>query len=286
MAEYSIWMVECGNAVFTTDQAYNGFYQPGEPLLVPLCAIVAKGEGRVIMIDTGVDSDLPDTAAILKDRGYRNCRTAVHALERLGLAAGDVTDIILTHAHWDHIGAVHLFPNAQFYIQKEEFFTGLDYLAMPEKFAVLARCFNIGHFEELLKLMRQHRLTLLDGPCEHLFPGVHIRMARNGHTVAGQMAEIQAGEHSYLAVGDAALTGHNIMGVNGRYLPMSFKTASGCMQGMLETMDEINRFCDGDISRALIQHDCESWSRYPGTVDADGLHLAEIHLMLGERSRL
>jgi hypothetical protein len=51
-------------------------------------------------------------------------------------------------------------------------------------------------------------------------------------------------------------------------------------------MDEINRFCNGDISRALIQHDCESWDRYPCKINEDGFHLAEICLAKGEPSRL
>jgi glyoxylase-like metal-dependent hydrolase (beta-lactamase superfamily II) len=286
MAQYSVWMVECGNAVFSADQAYNGFHRAGEPLLIPLSAIVIKGEGRLVLIDTGVDPDLPETAAILRDRGYTGCRTAAYALEQLSFTARDVTDIILTHAHWDHIGAIHLFADAHFYIQKDEFFAGLEYLALPEKFSILARCFDIGHFEELLKLMRTHRLTLLDGPRPDLFPGIHIRLARDGHTAAGQMVEIETGTQSFLAVGDAALTAANVTGVDGRYLPMSFKTASGCARGMLRTMDDIHRFCNGDIKRVLIQHDCESWSRYPGKINTDGLHVAEIRLAPGETSRL
>ncbi len=286
MTRYSIWMVECGQAVFSADQAYNGFYLPGEPLLIPLAAIVVKGEGRVILIDTGIDPELPETAAILKDRNYRNCRSAVYALEQIGLGIDAVTDVVLTHAHWDHMGAVHLFPKARFFIQKQEFFTGLEYLALPEKFAVLARCFNAGHFVELVRCARDHRLTLLDGPCDNLFPGVHIRLAADGHTVAGQMVLIETGETSYLAVGDAALTGLNVTGVNGQYLPMTFKTASGNVRGMLETMDAIHRFCGGDLRRVLIQHDCETWSRYPGKVTAEGLHVAEVHLAPGEASRV
>jgi Zn-dependent hydrolases, including glyoxylases len=279
-------MVECGHGVFTTDQAYNGLYRPGEPLLVPISAIVAKGEGRVVMIDTGVDPEQPDNAAILKDRNYIQCHSAVYALEQLGFAAEDVTDIILTHAHWDHMGAVPLFPNARFYIQKDEFFAGLEYLAMPEAFSVLGRCFSIGHFEDVVRLIRTHRLTLLDGCCDNLLPGMHIRVARDGHTAAGQMILIDTGAKTYLAVGDAVLTGLNVTGVNGRYLPMTFKTSSGNARSMLETMAYINGFCEGDLSRVLIPHDCESWGRYPGRVNKDGLHLAEICLAPGETSRL
>ena len=32
----------------------------------------------------------------------------------------DVTTVFITHAHFDHMGGLDLFPNAMFYIQKRE----------------------------------------------------------------------------------------------------------------------------------------------------------------------
>lgn len=286
MTDYSIWMIECGNATFTADQAFGGFYRSGEPLVVPMSAIIIRGEGRVILFDTGVDPSLPETAAILKDRKYDPCFSVEFALQKLGLTAEDVTDVILSHTHWDHIGGVGLFRRARFYLQKREFFKGIEFLAVEEKFSILARCFSADHFISLLEAAKEHRLVLLDGPCDDLFPGIHIRTAEPGHTECAQMAIVETPGKSFVAVGDVALRAENIEGINGRYLPMTFKTSSGTPEGMLRAMDWLNRFCEGDVSRTLIGHDSESWSRYPGKMDEYGLHFAEVHLAQGQASML
>ena len=64
-----------------------------------------KGHGRVALIDTG-------------SFGQRNL-----ILERLkanGLAPTDVTDVLLTHSHWDHSINWVMFPNAKVYIDGGE----------------------------------------------------------------------------------------------------------------------------------------------------------------------
>lgn len=286
MADYSIWMVECGNAYFDADQAFGGFYRSGESLQVPLTAIVIKGEGRVILFDAGVDPTVEEMAAILKDRNYEHCHSPLYALDRLGLSAEDVTDVVISHMHWDHAGGVHLFPNARFYVQKREFFKGIEYLAGDQMFSVLARCFQTDHFIHLLSAAKEGRLVLLDGSCDNLVPGIHIRTVAPGHTECAQVAIIDTPKKTYVAVGDVVLRAENIQGINGKYLPMTFKTASGTPEGMLQAMAWLNRFCQGDVSRALIGHDCGSWDRYPCEVDGEGLHLAEVCLAAGEKTRL
>ena len=286
MGNYSIWMAECGNAYFSADQAFGGFYHVGESVLVPMSAIIIKGEGRVILFDAGVDPDLPETAAILADRKYGTCYSPVYALNRLGLTAEDVTDVIISHTHWDHVGGLHLLPNAKFYVQKKELFKGIEYLAAEKKYSILARCFNADHFINLLQAAKEHRLVLLDGPCDNLFPGIHIRTVAPGHTECAQMAIIDTPEKSYIAVGDVVLRAESIEKIDGQYLPMTFKTANGTPEGMLQAMDWLNQFCQGDVSRALIGHDCGSWSRYPCLTDKNGLHFTEIYLAEGEKSMM
>ena len=43
------------------------------------------------------------------------------ALERLGIRPEQVTDVVVTHMHWDHVNGVDLFPKARVWIQKDEF---------------------------------------------------------------------------------------------------------------------------------------------------------------------
>ena len=48
------------------------------------------------------------------DAGADNTET-VDGLKRLGISAGDVVAVFITHAHWDHIGSLDLFENAVVY---------------------------------------------------------------------------------------------------------------------------------------------------------------------------
>src|SRR5262249_32726380 len=47
------------------------------------------------------------------------------AIRALGIKPEDVTDILLSHMHWDHAGGLDLFPSARVWIQKDEY----DYYA-------------------------------------------------------------------------------------------------------------------------------------------------------------
>lgn len=43
------------------------------------------------------------------------------AIAKLGLKPDDITDLIITHMHWDHAGGMDLFPKARIWIQRDEF---------------------------------------------------------------------------------------------------------------------------------------------------------------------
>src|SRR5258708_34699530 len=64
-----------------------------------------RGNGRNILVDAGFLNNI-DKARDFKITGYTRPDSA---LLKLDLKAGDVTDIILSHPHWDHIDGVGLF---------------------------------------------------------------------------------------------------------------------------------------------------------------------------------
>src|SRR5258706_5770331 len=77
-----------------------------------------KGDnGKNILIDAGCHGDLQ--AAI--EFGLTTYTRPDSVLLETGLKPADVTDIIITHPHWDHIDGINLFPNAQIWIQKEDY---------------------------------------------------------------------------------------------------------------------------------------------------------------------
>jgi glyoxylase-like metal-dependent hydrolase (beta-lactamase superfamily II) len=76
--------------------------------------LIRKG-GRIILMDTGFGHLNPNAGKL------------VPALQALGVQPRDVTDIIITHAHIDHVGGIldaddhPVFPSAVYHIAKKEY---------------------------------------------------------------------------------------------------------------------------------------------------------------------
>ena len=77
-------------------------------------------DGRRILVDTGCDSI----------RGFKleHFIPPVSLLKRNGITPESISDVIVTHAHRDHIGCVPYFKNAVIHIQKSEAVAGAKYL--------------------------------------------------------------------------------------------------------------------------------------------------------------
>lgn len=76
---------------------------------------------RTILVDAGCDSAFGFTMT--------DFIGPVEALRRLGVAASEVTDILITHAHGDHMEGVRNFPGAHVYIHRLEYEKGKKYLS-------------------------------------------------------------------------------------------------------------------------------------------------------------
>jgi Zn-dependent hydrolases, including glyoxylases len=102
---------------------------------------------------------------------------------RAGVAANDITDIIITHAHWDHAGGAALFPNAQIWIQKDEY----DYyLTRTGRGGV-----TVEDMDYLRRANEAKRLHLVNGDDREILPG--IRVYTGGlHTYASQYVSVTA----------------------------------------------------------------------------------------------
>src|SRR5262245_66667088 len=89
------------------------------------------------------------------------------------LAAGlrikpeDVTDVVLTHVHWDHADGADLFPKARVWIQREEYEHHIG-----EGGAVLNRAVDPAVAAMLAGLRAADRVTLVDGDDREIAPGI------------------------------------------------------------------------------------------------------------------
>ncbi len=78
---------------------------------------VVRGGGRVWVVDCGY-------AVRVGDRlGHDTLYEPADGLRRLGIDPATVSDVVITHCHYDHVGNLEDFPQAVFHIQDREMLT-------------------------------------------------------------------------------------------------------------------------------------------------------------------
>src|SRR5690242_13365737 len=78
--------------------------------------LLRGSNGRNILVDTGCYHD-----QLVKGNGLIDFIKPSELLALLDLKPEQITDVIITHMHWDHADGMDLFPNAKIWIQKDEY---------------------------------------------------------------------------------------------------------------------------------------------------------------------
>ena len=77
---------------------------------------LVRGGGKNVLIDSGFYRP-----QFFKSWTVKDFVRPDEAVAKLGIKPDEITDVILTHAHWDHADGSDLFPKAQVWIQKDEY---------------------------------------------------------------------------------------------------------------------------------------------------------------------
>ena len=108
----------------------------------------------VILVDSGYD----DAEAKARDRPIR--RDPGVALAPFGLKPEDITELVVTHLHYDHAGGLHLFPNARLHLQAAE----MAYATGPCMcHDTLKRPFTASHVCEAIMRLYAGKVIFHDG---------------------------------------------------------------------------------------------------------------------------
>jgi glyoxylase-like metal-dependent hydrolase (beta-lactamase superfamily II) len=134
-----------------------------------------KGEnGKNILVDAGyIDSS--------KTVGKDYVRPDV-VLKRLNISPSDITDIIITHPHFDHIGGIILFPQGKVWMQKKDY----DYFvgeAWEEN--GFSKGFQKNDVRNMVEINLSGRLKLVDGDDIEIIPGIKV-FTGSKHTFENQ----------------------------------------------------------------------------------------------------
>jgi len=140
-----------------------------------------RGQGRIILFDSGFHRDRWFELWTIKDYLRPD-----EALRLAGVQPEEVTDVIISHVHWDHMGGIDLFPNATVWIQREEFryYTGDAWQPGVDHGGV-----DPDDVKELLRINIEGRLRLVDGDDQEIIPGIRAYTGAR-HTFASQYLRV------------------------------------------------------------------------------------------------
>ena len=151
-----------------------------------------RGGGHTILFDSGFHRDTH-----LKEFPMKDFLRPDEAVKTAGVNPEDVTDIVISHSHWDHMGGIDLFPKATVWIQREEYryYTGDAWQKGGNHGGIDAE-----DVEELVKLNTEHRLRFVEGDDVEIFPGI-TAYTGSRHTYASQYLRV-AGTPTYVLASD------------------------------------------------------------------------------------
>ena len=205
--------------------------------------LIRSGD-RVILVDTGFG---PEAAA---RRRRTLLRTPAEALSLLGVSAGSVPDIVITHLHYDHAGTAGDFPGARFHLQDDE----MDHATGRSMFhRSLRRGYEVDDVVGMVRLVHERRVCFHSGTDE-IAPGVTVHRL-GGHTAGLQSVRVHTRRGWVVLASDAS---HHYEHVEtGRCFPATYDLGE-----VVDGYETLQRLADSP--RHIIPgHDPLVMARYP-----------------------
>ncbi len=219
----------------------------GEKINIAMVIWLIRGGGRNILFDSGYHRDtflkyFPSTEYIRPDE----------AVKLAGVQPEDITDIVISHAHWDHMGGIDLFPRATVWIQKEEFryYTGEAWQPGGQNGGI-----DPEDAKQLVQLNTAGRLRLVDGDNVEILPGIRAYTGAR-HTYASQYLRVEGNPPFVLASDNCYL-----------YRNLTEHKASATFSGADQPANIKNQArmieLAGSSDRVIPGHDALQFQRFP-----------------------
>jgi len=143
--------------------------------------LLRGGEGRNVLVDAGFHRQ-----RFIERWKPADFITPGEAVRRAGVAPEAITDVVITHIHWDHADGIDLFPNANVWIQADEY----HHYVTPLTGAPQERGIEAEVSTMLFDLERRGRLRLIEGDAQEFLPGIKAYTGGK-HTYASQYVGVR-----------------------------------------------------------------------------------------------
>ena len=201
--------IKYGETYINEGMAFRGGDRT-KKLPISLIIYLIETDTKKILIDAGCDT--------MPGFELSHFCSPTEVLSRIGILPEDITDLILTHAHHDHIDGLRHFPQARVHIQSDEYHKGAHYIPITARVHI---------FEEGSIVAKSIRILRI-----------------GGHTKGSCIAQVRVGDTQYIFGGDEC------------YLPICLEQniPTGASHNPIASKAFIARFCKPGY-RVLLTHD-------------------------------
>ncbi|WP_193174580.1 N-acyl homoserine lactonase family protein [Oricola nitratireducens] len=292
MADYSIHVLEYSYVPkYHKSGVLYGAHNEGYVKL-PYCYVLIRSEDHVALVDVGYNDQ--DYGKHLGDKfGVENWRSPTVVLAEFGLTPKDVDTVFITHAHFDHFGNVEDFPNATFYIQRDEIEKWVWAMSLPERLRWMMIAVDPGDILRGVNLAAEGRLRVVEGSQEDVLPGIDVHLARDSHTFGSMWVTVRNdgktdSEDTWVLAGDLVYQFANlkndgsVVGVETMYTPVGL--AVGSQMNLLLATEEMMKQVGYDDTRVIPIHEEGLADTFPSRITKENLRISEICLADGAKS--
>jgi len=147
--------------------------------------------GRHVLVDAGFYRQ-----KFLDEWKPANYVRPSEAVARCGLSVDSVTDVIVSHVHWDHLDGADLFPNATIWIQRAEYEHHVGDDGLPRAAAI-----DTLDAAMLAQLNRAGRVKLVAGDAQEILPGITAYIGGK-HTFESQYVGVHTAKGTVVVASD------------------------------------------------------------------------------------
>jgi glyoxylase-like metal-dependent hydrolase (beta-lactamase superfamily II) len=221
---------------------------PTDSISINYVIWLLKGaNGKLILVDAG----FTDTVQYPR----KNYVRPDVALQKINIQADEITDIVVTHPHWDHIGGIELFPNAMLWMQEDDYhyFVGGAWQANGSN-----QGFNKDDVYKIIRMNLEGNLTLVKGDSIEIIPGISVFIGSK-HTFESQYVLVKGTAGNTIIASDNIWFYYNYDHMLS--IPLTFD-----QEGYVNEMRRMKSLVSDEIL-IIPGHDPDVFTRFPKVMD-------------------